>query len=175
MAVAGEMTTQSSHLKRKRADEVSTEANPGRPAFRSVYPSGSTSLHRNAPVAISPAPIQIAPRPSNGHRPSPHPSPPPLTPAPKKRGRPSRADKAKRDLRPLLPQHLAPRPSEHPAGAHEPRVILPAPAMPERYSRSPVSRPQPAASSSAAQGQTIPHVDMTRPVGEVYDAFTITI
>jgi hypothetical protein len=58
---------------------------------------------------------------------------PPQGPAPvlaKKRGRPSRADKAKRDLRPLLPQHLAPRP---PPGAvsqllspNTPRPILPA-------------------------------------------------
>lgn len=31
-------------------------------------------------------------------------------PPPKKRGRPSRADRAKRELRPLLPQHLMPRP-----------------------------------------------------------------
>lgn len=31
-------------------------------------------------------------------------------PPPKKRGRPSRQDRAKRELRPLLPQHLMPRP-----------------------------------------------------------------
>ncbi|OAA71286.1 hypothetical protein ISF_01837 [Cordyceps fumosorosea ARSEF 2679] len=31
-------------------------------------------------------------------------------PPPKKRGRPSRADRAKKELRPLLPQHLMPRP-----------------------------------------------------------------
>ncbi|KAH8169665.1 hypothetical protein LIA77_10209 [Sarocladium implicatum] len=164
MEMAGELTAQSSQLKRKRADEVPSEANAKRPSFPNLYPTGPTSSHRAASVALSPAPVHIAPRPSNGHKPSPHPSPPPPAPLPKKRGRPSRADKAKRDLRPLLPQHLAPRPSEHSSGAHEPRVILPAPAtMAERYPRSPISRPRPAAASSPAQDGTASHVDMTRP------------
>ncbi|KAK2589601.1 hypothetical protein QQS21_012718 [Conoideocrella luteorostrata] len=41
---------------------------------------------------------------------------------PKKRGRPSRADKAKKDLRPMLPPRLAPRPQ--PVAAQRP--LLPA-------------------------------------------------
>lgn len=67
-----------------------------------------------------------------------HPAPPPV----KKRGRPSRADKAKRDLRPLLPQHLAPRP---PPGAisqvmspNAPRPILPAITSPPALHGMPV-------------------------------------
>jgi hypothetical protein len=112
-------------------------------------------------------PVNIAPRPPNGHRPSPVPSPPPISvPAVKKRGRPSRADKAKRDLRPLLPQHIVPRPSDQSLGGLGRQTILPAPvSVQEHYSRSPVATPRTPLTSGLPPKRALPpHSDMSRPV-----------
>lgn len=77
--------------------------------------------HLSPPV--SNVPVPILPRPSKGLEQNQVAMPPSQsTTKPKKRGRPSRADKAKRDLRPNLPPHIAPR-MQHGTG-HRP--ILPA-------------------------------------------------
>jgi len=166
MHVAGQLTVQASQLKRKRSNEPMADVNAKRPNLPpGGYASGSSSSYHTSVLAMAPTPVTIAPRPSNGHRQSPVASPPPPLPATKKRGRPSRADKAKRDLRPLLPQHIVPKPSDHPSGALEPRPILPAPApVHDRYSRSPVSRPRTPLISGAPSKRGMPSVDMSRPV-----------
>ena len=71
--------------------------------------------------------------------------------APKKRGRPSKADMAKRDLKPNLPQLIAPRPpAQHVAGF---QPILPAAQRPCGAARE----ASPAATS--ATSQSTPSVD----------------
>lgn len=111
---------------------------------------------RNAPVddaeeysavSVLPMPttshVPIAPRPTNRcpEVPQPYERPPR-----KKRGRPSRADKAKMDLRPNLPPHLAPRPPlvqlstigpQPPALIDTSRFSLRAPTPPAGYSTAP--------------------------------------
>lgn len=71
--------------------------------------TGSSAQHLSPPVAN--VPVAILPRPANrpDHGPVATPPTPPSATRPKKRGRPSRADKAKRDLRPNLPPRIAPR------------------------------------------------------------------
>ncbi|KAI9167479.1 Oxidoreductase calM [Paramyrothecium foliicola] len=130
-------------------------------------PSSDDFGHPSKRLAFSDMPEQTRPTSSPGIlQPAPPPPPPsytayttahttpsngfietsPQPPVPvmaKKRGRPSRADKAKRDLRPLLPQHLAPRP---PPGAAPPQVpsppaarpILPAIGSPRDFRRGPL-------------------------------------
>lgn len=165
MDVATQLTSQASQLKRKRPNELMLEGNPKRPAFAPGFASGAGPSHHAPAAVMAPAPVHIAPRPSNGHRSSPHPSPPPPAQPTKKRGRPSRADKAKRDLRPLLPQHLAPRPSEHTPGTYEPRPILPAPAAAtDRFSKSPISDPRTPLAPTNPTKRSIPPVDISRPV-----------
>ncbi|KAJ6784224.1 hypothetical protein PWT90_01802 [Aphanocladium album] len=73
-------------------------------------------------------------------------------PAPKKRGRPSRADRAKRELRPLLPQHLMPRPPmnqqdqhQHQQHAYQPGVY---------YSQAPFPSPMQMQDSRALHRQS---------------------
>lgn len=77
---------------------------------------GSAILPRPAANGLLPGPattttaVTMPPTASpSSHRPSPS-TTETTKPPPKKRGRPSRADRAKRELRPLLPQHLMPRP-----------------------------------------------------------------
>jgi hypothetical protein len=65
-----------------------------------------------SPITTNPQHVNIQPRPmdANGYLASASQHPPPLPPPPppvRKRGRPSRADRA-RQLRPILPQHLTP-------------------------------------------------------------------
>lgn len=85
--------------------------------------SGSAGLQSQG---ISPASSAnstvILPRPSTGTGQSGPPSSVATQVQPKKRGRPSRADKAKRNLHPILPPRIAPRPP--PVSEH--RAILPA-------------------------------------------------
>ncbi|OAQ68099.1 hypothetical protein VFPPC_13619 [Pochonia chlamydosporia 170] len=71
--------------------------------------TGSSAQHLSPPMVN--VPVAILPRPANrpDHGPVATPPTPPSATRPKKRGRPSRADKAKRDLRPNLPPRIAPR------------------------------------------------------------------
>ena len=85
--------------------------------------SASSNTTQYHPAASSPSHVAILPRPANGFHTS-LASQPQVT-APRKRGRPSRADKAKRDLRPNLPPQLAPKPPQSPVQGM-PRAILPA-------------------------------------------------
>lgn len=133
MQVVEHLTGEPSHLKRQlpgsqnqsaaRASEhklsSATAASPGQHAALS-------QVNDVTPVAILPWPTkddtqnrqETAPAAGVAYGQSPTAEPAP----PKKRGRPSRADKAKKDLRPMLPPHLAPRLS--PGSGH--RLILPA-------------------------------------------------
>ena len=116
-----------------------------------MRPATYTSPAPNYAAPAS-APFMVLPRPdSNGythpppqqHYPAPPAPPPPApvqtsppapAPAPprRKRGRPSRTELAKRDLRPLLPQHLMPRPpSQHNAERPLLPVLPPARALHE--------------------------------------------
>lgn len=81
----------------------------------------------------------IAPRPSNGALEGPgfdqrDTSLGETRKAPKKRGRPSKADMAKRDLKPMLPQLIAPRPPTQLAPSFQP--ILPATGRAQEAGRS---------------------------------------
>lgn len=76
---------------------------------------------------------RIAPRPTNGTAEGRGRDQPAVglagSPKPaKKRGRPSRADMAKRELRPNLPQYIAPRPPHQMPGY---QAILPATSRPQ--------------------------------------------
>lgn len=104
-------------LKRKSWEDDQEE----RPAKRISYPDVQEHMHHtteqrpNTPLPSGLAmPMTGYRRPSNGQAPNAQHRTVASEP-PKKRGRPSRADKAKRDLRPLLPQPpataLAPVPS----------------------------------------------------------------
>ncbi|KAK0385843.1 hypothetical protein NLU13_7020 [Sarocladium strictum] len=164
MQVADQLTVHVSQLKRKRSTETASDGSAKRPSLPGGYVSGSGASYHSSISAIASAPVSIAPRPSNGHESSPVPSPPPPAPVAKKRGRPSRADKAKRDLRPLLPQHIVPRPSDHPSGGPEPRPILPAPApVHDAFSRSPGSVPRTPLTSGLPSKRVMPRVEMSRP------------
>lgn len=96
----------------------------------------ATDTNSNAPMLPGAAPpVSILSRPSTGYSISPKlPSAPEL---PKKRGRPSRADKAKRDLRPLLPQPPDSRAVFKTQNPLTPRPTLPAlaPALYDPLSR----------------------------------------
>ncbi|PNY26202.1 Uncharacterized protein TCAP_03864 [Tolypocladium capitatum] len=101
---------------------------------------------------------RIAPRPTNGttedHGQGQTLSDPPSLPRPsKKRGRPSKADMAKRDLKPILPKYIAPRPPNQMAGY---QMILPA-----------TSRPQD--SPRAASPDTTPMTDQSTPSDDSRD------
>lgn len=97
-------------LKRKSWDGDYEERTAKRMAYQD-HPD-----HKHPPTDHSPMPqgiVMPAPgdlrRASNGHIASPQ--RPTVPEPPKKRGRPSRVDKAKRDLRPILPQpRIPPRP-----------------------------------------------------------------
>ncbi|KAH6890498.1 hypothetical protein B0T10DRAFT_321357 [Thelonectria olida] len=95
---------QVSWLKRKMTDDH------GGPSSKRMSLQGNVE-----PSSVAPGPhhVPILPRPASSSAeitPAPTPAPPPAPPAtgPKKKGRPSRADRAK--LRPILPQAIAPRP-----------------------------------------------------------------
>ncbi|KAM3505852.1 hypothetical protein MY10362_002694 [Beauveria mimosiformis] len=94
-------------------------------------------------------------------------------PPPKKRGRPSRADRAKRELRPLLPQHLMPRPPVdhqqqqyiYQPGMYYPPQTLP-PAIPMQDSRPGHGQsPEPAPSTKKRRRNSTP--DRLPPVGDI--------
>jgi hypothetical protein len=147
MQFAGHISITTPYLKR-RPSSVDFEPPTKRPAFSELpehaRPTSSQGILQ--PVWQPPTPTTAAgPRSANGLvDSSPQTSAP--GPAPKKRGRPSRADKAKRDLRPLLPQHLAPRPSPgpvllHPFSPTTPRPILPALGSPRDIRRGPLDPP----------------------------------
>lgn len=163
MQVAEQLMAQGPQLKRKRSNEL--DGHPKRPTLPGGYVPGSGPNYHSSGPLKAPTPVNIAPRPSNGHRLSPAPSPPPPFPSSRKRGRPSRADKAKRDLRPILPQRIVPRPSEYPPGIPEPRTILPAPApVHETFSKSPVPTPRtPLTSGDGPSKRAMPILDMSRP------------
>lgn len=167
MKVADHLTAQASQAKRKRSSDGVMDGNVKRPSLSGGYASANNSTYHGSSSMSTSGPVNIAPRPPNGHGHSPVPSPPPISvPTVKKRGRPSRADKAKRDLRPLLPQHIVPRPSDQGLGGLGRQPILPAPAsVQEHYSRSPVATPRtPLTSGLPSKRALPPHPDMSRPV-----------
>ncbi|KAL6414701.1 hypothetical protein AUP68_01233 [Ilyonectria robusta] len=94
--------------KRKMSDDQSEPA-----AKRIALPGG---LEQQVMVAVAPSTtsthVAILPRPASSSAEIPSIIAPPVAPstAPKKKGRPARADKAR--FRPILPQHIAPRPVE---------------------------------------------------------------
>jgi hypothetical protein len=166
MKVADHLTAQASQAKRKRSSEGVMDGSTKRPSLPGGYASANNSSYHASNSMNTSGPVNIAPRPPNGHRPSPVPSPPPISvPAVKKRGRPSRADKAKRDLRPLLPQHIVPRPSDQSLGGLGRQPILPTPvSVQEHYSRSPVATPRTPLTSGLPPKRALPpHSDMSRP------------
>lgn len=154
-------------LKRKSWEEDYEE----RPAKRMSYPEHQEQVHHaaeqrpNTPLPSGPAmPTTGFRRPSNGHIQSPQQRTAALEP-PKKRGRPSRADKAKRDLRPLLPQPPAaahPRPmsanAQSPAAAPRPlqSAFLPALKMATHRSLTPPGAYAPAARQVRSPPATSP-------------------
>lgn len=87
------------------------------PAYQPLPPPTATGPH-----------VNILPRPMNGDRREPR-SPAPKVDMPKKRGRPSRADKAKRDLHPLLPRPSLDQTSPVPQSAH----TAPSPSGPNGF------------------------------------------
>lgn len=102
-------------LKRKWDEE-----NEERPTKRISYQEQPEHTHHtteqrpNTPLTSGlSVPMTGMYRPTNGHIPSPQQRTPASEP-PKKRGRPSRADRAKKDLRPLLPQPPASAPAPPP-------------------------------------------------------------
>ena len=155
----------SSTLKRKGSTELHGKSSTKRAAAAGSYEPGP-SAHHIGIASVTQPPVTILPRPANGFDPAPNPSPPVPAAAPaKKRGRPSRADKARRDLRPLLPQHLAPRPPDHPSALFDVRPILPAPqSAHQRRSHSPALGPRTPTAPMEAHRRTMPSVDNTRPV-----------
>lgn len=176
-------------IKRKSWDADYEE----RPTKRMAYPDPAervTHATEQRPVTPMPSAVTMPTtgtlrRASNGHiPPSPQPRTAASTPAstsepPKKRGRPSRADKAKRDLRPLLPQpppQAPPRPmSSHAQSPPGFRPLLPAflPSMNTAAPRSltppgayvPVARQirSPPATSPDSRAQGSPSDDALHP------------
>lgn len=93
---------------------------PDQRGHGSAIPFNSVHCQTSGPAR--PTNVAILPRPDTGvQRAS---SQPPAA-VPKKRGRPSRADKARRNLRPNLPPHLAPKPPQQ-----RPAPVSAGPAMP---------------------------------------------
>ncbi|KID73199.1 uncharacterized protein G6M90_00g087180 [Metarhizium brunneum] len=171
MQVVEHMGGPSSNSKRL---STSSQGEPVLKEADSSVAGDTTSLntqHLSPPV--SNVPVPILPRPSKGLEQNQVAMPPPQsTTKPKKRGRPSRADKAKRDLRPNLPPHIAPR-MQHGTG-HRP--ILPAiphplnnPAQPglslfatvdtrkakKRKMVTPLGQPQPANPSTLSTSSVV--------------------
>ncbi|KAH7326394.1 hypothetical protein B0I35DRAFT_133817 [Stachybotrys elegans] len=158
----------SSSLKRRLSDSPHDY-----PAKRMSF-SDSLDQPRPSPTKMShPGPttasshVPILPRPPNGFHQGPPPPPPAAPVAPRKRGRPSRADKAKRDLRPILPQQpvpLAPASSTHhgqqSASANTGRPILPAV---NTIQRPRALTPPVAYSASRGQGEELRHAKLERP------------
>lgn len=153
MQMAEYLSIPSASLKRKPSNEHIDHGSKRRAMsdYLAQPPAPTDSFEHQAALPTAPPPVAILPRPPNGSAESP-PSQPPAAAAavPKKRGRPSRADKAKRDLRPLLPQHLAPRPPPQALGPNTPRPILPAvsPGLDQR----PITPPTAYSASSASDG-----------------------
>lgn len=104
MQATEHMAIPSASMKRRLSNEY-TEQTSKRPA---MFERPEYALHPQYP-SYQPSPhpagshVNILPRPLNGDHREPR-SPAPRSDVPKKRGRPSRADKAKRDLHPLLPR-----------------------------------------------------------------------
>ncbi|KND92325.1 hypothetical protein TOPH_03121 [Tolypocladium ophioglossoides CBS 100239] len=95
-------------------------------------PSASPATKTTSPPKLKQL-ARIAPRPTNGtvedHGQGQTLSSPPARPQPsRKRGRPSKADMAKRDLKPILPKYIAPRPPHQMPGY---QMILPATSRPQ--------------------------------------------
>lgn len=121
----------------------------GQPASSRTGPA-AVSLERNAPPVspITKTPMSkqfapIAPRPGNGkvergRRVSSLAES--QKPPPKKRGRPSKADMAKRDLKPILPKPIAPRPPLQTAG-YDMRPLAPSHPREVTQTASPETMP----------------------------------
>ena len=141
MQFAEHISVATTSLKRRPSDDYDHPSK--RPAFSDMpeqpRPTSSPGILQPA-VPSQTVNYSMQARVPNGTLESPPPPPAPM-PA-KKRGRPSRADKAKRDLRPLLPQHLAPRPPPGTApqvlSPNAPRPILPAITSPRALHGLPV-------------------------------------
>lgn len=168
-------------LKRKSWDDDHVE----RPAKRVAGQEYAEQMRRHSmenaskpPVSSGLAmPVNILPRPSNGYS-SISPQRPPAPELPKKRGRPSRADKAKRDLRPLLPQPAVSHPVFMGQSPDAPRSLPPrtlpplsttaterAITPPEMYTpaaRSAVSPPD-SSPGNKAKGSRSPTDDVLHP------------
>jgi hypothetical protein len=126
-------------VKRRRTSEQSDE-HPRKKLVSSHSDAVVNKISAPEPQSRRPSSsslVSIAPRPPNGLPESPPnqgptvSSPAPRAPSPpqaKKRGRPSRADKAKKDLRPQLPPVIAPRPPNFP-GQSTSQVASPAGQM----------------------------------------------
>ncbi|QUC22311.1 uncharacterized protein UV8b_06552 [Ustilaginoidea virens] len=121
ISVVEHMTAESRLPKRWSTGSSGESASNG---LRGGHVAGDAHYPRakNPSTPNTATPVAILPRPASWLDQSYSIANPPQRAQPKKRGRPSRADKAKRDLRPNLPPHLAPRPYQ----ATAQRPILPA-------------------------------------------------
>ena len=111
---AAEQLSVNAHSIKRRLSNDQSESNPKRlaTAERPEYTMLGSHYHYPHYQLPPPAPTQasILPRPASGER---RDHPPQFKPdPPRKRGRPSRQDKAKRDLQPLLPRPSFPAASQ---------------------------------------------------------------
>lgn len=122
MQATDQMAIPSASIKRRLSNEYTDQSSKRlamseRPEY-ALHPHYSTYQPLPPPTAIA-SHANILPRPMNGDHSLREPrSPAPKVEIPKKRGRPSRADKAKRDLHPLLPRPSLDQASPMPQSAH---------------------------------------------------------
>ncbi|TWU72592.1 hypothetical protein ED733_003067 [Metarhizium rileyi] len=137
------------------------------PALKAANSGVASDMATFSAVHLLPSasnvPVPILPRPSNVlDQAQVDTLPTQSTTQPKKRGRPSRADKAKKDLRPNLPPHLAPR-IQHGTG-HRP--ILP--AIP--YTPNNLAQPPPMPCHSSVEARQAKKRKLITPVGQSQQA-----
>lgn len=139
MEAASQMSIATPSLKRKPWEDISFEHQAKRAATSERHEPVYHSVEHVAPPPASLSPhITILPRPTSAN--PMHQQQTFLQEGPKKRGRPSRADKAKRDLRPILPQPPPVLPPSSNGALIGPP--LPRPTLPSLLSASPSeSRP----------------------------------
>ncbi|KAK7213677.1 hypothetical protein V2G26_020855 [Clonostachys chloroleuca] len=139
MEAASQMSIAAPSLKRKPWEDISFEHQAKRPATSERHEPVHHGMEHVAPPPASLSPhIAILPRPTSAN--PVHQQQTLSHEGPKKRGRPSRADKAKRDLRPILPQP----PPVLPPSSNGAFIggSLPRPTLPSLLSASPSeSRP----------------------------------